>query len=215
MLFFLLFQDNPILIVPWIFALLIAITIHEFSHGYVAYVLGDDTAERSGRLTLNPIKHLDLFGSIFLILVGFGWAKPVPIDPLKIRGGNRGQFAVSVAGVLANITMAVFAILAVKILLGIGFLEVNLLIKFLAFLIYINLALFVFNLIPIAPLDGYRMFEAVAPKAFMRFAPFMEQWGFIILIAIVFLTNIVSILIGSFIYIFSLLFNLPIYSLVF
>ncbi len=215
MLLFKLFSDNPALIIPWLFALLIAITIHEVSHGYTAYKLGDDTAESMGRLTLNPLAHLDLLGSLMLVLVGFGWAKPVPINLLKVRKGNMGKFLVSVAGIVSNILMAVFAILAIKIILMTGVGEMNFLIKFLAFLIYINLALFIFNLLPIAPLDGYRMFESFAPKAFARFAPFMEQWGFFILIALVFLTNVIGILIYSFVSMFSWLFQLPIFYLAF
>jgi len=215
MLLFQLFQNNPALIIPWLFALLIAITIHEFSHGYVAYRLGDDTASSMGRLSLNPIAHLDLMGSILLVLVGFGWAKPVPINPAKIGKGDWGKFLVSVAGIASNIIMAIVAIFALKFLLTFGIGELNLLVKFLAFLIYINLALFVFNLLPIAPLDGYRMFEAFAPKVFDRVAPFMEQWGFFILIALVFLTNIIGILISTTIGVFSLIFNLPIMALAF
>ncbi len=215
MLLFQLFQNNPALIIPWLFALLIAITVHEFSHGYAAYKLGDDTAESAGRLTLNPLKHLDLFGSLFLLLVGFGWAKPVPVNLFKIKKGNLGQFIVSVAGIFANLVMAIISIIFVKFLISSGFSELNFAVKFFAFLIYINLALFIFNLLPIAPLDGYRMFEAFAPRAFSRFAPFMEQWGFVILIALVFLTNIIGMLIGVFIYFFSLVFNLPIFSLAF
>jgi len=215
MLLFQLFQNNPALVIPWLFALLIAITIHEFSHGYVAYKLGDDTAHSMGRLSLNPLVHLDVMGSLMLLLVGFGWAKPVPINIFKVGKGDLGKFLVSVAGIASNILMAVFAIFFLKLALFFGVGELNFLMKFLAFLVYINLALFVFNLLPIAPLDGYRMFEAFAPKAFERFAPFMEQWGFFILIALVFLTNVVGILIYYFINIFSVIFNLPIIYLAF
>ncbi len=215
MLLFQLFQNNPTLIIPWLFALLIAITIHEFAHGYVAYRLGDDTASSMGRLSLNPIAHLDFFGSVLLVLVGFGWAKPVPINPAKIGKGKLGKFLVSVAGIVSNIAMAIFTIFALKFLLTFGISELNFLVKFLAFLIYINLALFIFNLLPIAPLDGYRMFEAFAPKAFDRVAPFMEQWGFFILIALVFLTNIIGLLIFAVLNIFSIIFNLPIIALAF
>jgi len=215
MLLFTLFQNNPTLIIPWLFALLIAITVHEFSHGYAASKLGDDTAEYYGRLTLNPIAHLDVFGSLMLLLVGFGWAKPVPVDMSKVGKGNFGKFLVSFAGIFANLLIAILSIFLIKIALAHGFSELNFMVKFLAFLIFIDLALFIFNLLPIAPLDGYRIFEAFFPRAFLRFAPFMEQWGFIILIAVVFLTNIISYLISFFIYIMSVIFNLPIYSLAF
>ena len=215
MLLFQLFSSNPLLIIPWLVALIIAITVHEFSHGYAAYKLGDHTAASMGRLTLNPIAHLDMVGSLMLLLVGFGWAKPVPINIFKVGKGDLGKFLVSVAGIASNILIAIFSVIALKILLSFGISEFNFLVKFLAFLVYIDLALFAFNLLPIAPLDGYRMFESFAPRAFERFAPFMEQWGFFILIALVFLTNIVGILIYFFIDLFSVLFNLPIIYLAF
>ncbi|MBI3671297.1 site-2 protease family protein [Candidatus Azambacteria bacterium] len=215
MLLFQLFADNPTLIIPWLFALLIAITIHEVAHGYAAYKLGDETAFSMGRLTLNPLAHLDVLGSLMLVLVGFGWAKPVPVNIANVQRGNFGKFLVSFAGILANVVIAVFAIIFLKIVLSAGLSEVNFLVKFLAFLTYINLSLFVFNLLPIAPLDGYRIFETFAPRAFERFAPFMEQWGFFILLAVVFLTNIIGILIYSFINFFSWLFSVPIIYLAF
>lgn len=215
MLLFHLFQNDPMLMVPWVLALLIGITVHEVAHGYAAFRLGDDTAEKLGRLTLNPLAHLDVLGSLMLVLVGFGWAKPVPIDPARIGKGKLGQVLVSCAGIFANIALAVICAFLLKTLLGAGsgFDEFNYLVKFLAFLIFINLALFIFNLIPIAPLDGYRIFESMAPRVFTRFAPFMEQWGFFILLALVFLTDIVGYLIGFSIFLFSVLFDLPIYSL--
>ena len=188
--------SNPGLVFPWLIALLIAITAHEFSHGLSAYFLGDDTAERAGRLTLNPLAHLDVMGSVLLLLVGFGWAKPVPINYAFLKRGKLGKFLVSAAGIAANLLLAVIFVLALKIILittGLG--ASNYLIKFLAFLIYINLALFVFNLFPIAPLDGYRIFESFAPAAFRSAAPFLERWGFFILIALVFLTDIIGRLI--------------------
>jgi Zn-dependent protease len=209
MLLFTLFQNNPALVIPWLFALLIAITIHEFAHGYVAYRLGDDTASSMGRLSLNPIAHLDLMGSVLLVLVGFGWAKPVPINLAKISKGNWGKFLVSVAGIASNILIAIFAAIMLKIMIAFGLTELNLLFQFLIFLIYINVALFIFNLIPIAPLDGYRMFETFAPRAFEKVAPFIEQWGFFILIAVVFMTPIIGNLIRFAMGLFSMMFNLP------
>lgn len=216
MLLFQLFAGNPLLIIPWIAALLIAITAHEFSHGLVAYLLGDTTAKDAGRLTLNPLAHLDVAGSILFILVGFGWAKPVPINPHRIQKGNLGQFFVSVAGISFNLIMAFIAIIGLKISLEvIGLDDLNFLVKFLAFLSYINIALFVFNLLPIAPLDGYHMFESIAPRTFRVYAPFLERWGFFILIALVFLTNIVGALISLSVNLFSLLSGLNIYWLAF
>lgn len=216
MLLFQLFSGNPLLIIPWIAALLIAITTHEFSHGLAAYLLGDTTARDEGRLTLNPAAHLDLVGSLMLVLVGFGWARPVPVNPLRIQKGNLGQFFVSIAGVFSNLIIVLIALAGLKISLALGGLDyLNFLVKFLAFLAYINTALFVFNLLPIAPLDGYRVFESIAPRAFRRYAPFLERWGFFIIIALVFLTNIVGSLISLFVNLFSLFSGLNIYWLAF
>ena len=214
MILFQLFS-NPGLVIVWLTALLIAITVHEFSHGFVANLLGDDTAERAGRLTLNPLAHLDILGSVMLLLVGFGWAKPVPINTANLGRGNTGRFLVAVAGIMANLTLAVLFTLLLKfLLLTTGFGETNYLIKFLAFLIYVNAALFIFNLFPIAPLDGYRVFESFAPVVFRRVAPFLEQWGFVILIALVFLTDIVGWFIFEIIRIFSLLSGIDILGII-
>ncbi|HEY4523409.1 MAG TPA: site-2 protease family protein [Candidatus Paceibacterota bacterium] len=214
MILFQLFS-NPGLVIVWLSALIVAITAHEFSHGLAARFLGDDTAERAGRLTLNPLAHLDLLGSVMLLLVGFGWAKPVPINPASLQKGKLGRFLVSFAGIGANLLLAIIFILLLKLVfLGTGFGAENYLIKFLVFLIYINVALFVFNLFPIAPLDGYRIFESFAPIAFRRVAPFLEQWGFLILIAVVFLTDIIGSLIVFVIRIFSVLSGINLLGLI-
>lgn len=209
-MFFGLFQNDPLLIIPWCAALLIAITVHEFSHGFVAYQLGDDTAQKMGRLSLNPLAHLDVVGSLLLILVGFGWAKPVPIDPSRIGKGQLGRFLVSFAGIFANITLAVVCAAVLKMLwLFAGLDALNYLTQFLVFLIYINIALFAFNLIPIAPLDGYRIFETVAPRVFFRWAPFMERYGFFILLFVVFFTPVIGVLINFFLGLFAALWGWP------
>ena len=143
MLLFQIFQNNAILILPWLAALLVAITVHEFAHGFAAYKLGDDTAMRQGRLSLNPLAHLDPVGSLMLLLAGFGWAKPVPVDIYKVGKGNLGKFIVSVAGVFFNIAVAALCLLALKLFLLDFFPADNLLIRFFAFVVYINIALFV------------------------------------------------------------------------
>lgn len=186
--------NNPGLVIVWLTSLVLALSFHEFAHAYSAYRLGDDTAEKAGRLTLNPLAHLDPVGSIMLLLVGFGWAKPVPVNPYLLQKGRLGKFAVSAAGIFANIFFVFVSILALKFILAAGVLdESNYLVKFLTFLVYINTALAVFNLFPIPPLDGYRILESLTPRSFSGYAYFIERWGFIIIIAIVFLTNIVGI----------------------
>ena len=210
MLLFQLFANNPLLIVPWAAAVLIALTIHELAHGITAYLLGDTTAKDAGRLTLNPLKHLDLTGSLLIILIGFGWAKPVPVNPHRIQKGNFGQFLVSVAGILINIIIAILCALGLKTLFALTEIESsNLLIFFLTFLVQINLMLFVFNLIPIAPLDGYRMLENLAPRFFYRYSPFIEKWGFYIIIILVFFPPyIISRLISVFTDLFMMIFGI-------
>ncbi len=154
-------------------AILISITIHEFSHGLAAYLQGDMTARDAGRLTLNPIAHMDLFGS--LILPGLlilskapfliGWAKPVPYDPSRLRNLRYGSFLVGIAGPLSNTILALIGGLALKYfypLLGAH----NFLVLFLAQLLLINVVLAVFNLIPLAPLDGSKILFGLLPPRY-------------------------------------------------
>jgi len=215
MILFALFSNNPILIIPWLTALLMAITIHEFAHGFAAYRLGDDTAYRNGRLSLNPLDHIDPFGALMLLLLGFGWAKPVPINIYKVGKGRWGMIIVSSAGVIINLSFAVFILFLLKFFALDHFAYNNLMITFFAFLVYINLALFIFNLIPIPPLDGYHIIEYFFPRVFMRFAPFIERWGTIVLLILVFGTNIIGYLINFVIVAFSLLFHINISFLAF
>ncbi len=215
MILFSLFSNNPILIVPWLAALLIAITIHEFAHGFAAYKLGDDTAYREGRLTLNPIDHIDPFGALMLLLVGFGWAKPVPINIYKVGKGRLGMIIVSFAGVFVNLMFALFILLSLKFFILGNFPYNNLMVTFFGFLVYINLALFTFNLLPIPPLDGYHIVEYFFPKFFLKVAPFIGRWGSILLLVIVFGTNIIGTLISFVVISISVLFNIDIFFLAF
>ena len=210
-----LFSENPILIIPWLAALLIAITIHEFAHGFAAYKLGDDTAYREGRLTLNPIDHIDPFGALMLLLVGFGWAKPVPINIYKVGKGRLGMIIVSFAGVFVNLMFAFFILLILKFFVLDYFAINNLMVTFFGFLVYINLALFAFNLLPIPPLDGYHIVEYFFPEFFSKVAPYVERWGSIILLVVVFGTNIIGTLISFVVFYVSVLFNIDISFLAF
>lgn len=168
-------------------AILFGLTIHEFSHGYVAWILGDPTAKEQGRLTLNPLKHLDPIGTLLLLLpwTRFGWAKPVPINPENFRYPLR-DFAISaLAGPLANFGVAVLSgmIFRLLTLFGIG----GFLRQLAGYFVLYNLILGFFNLMPIPPLDGSRLIYYLLPPALaVRFSR-LEQQGFISLILIFFI----------------------------
>ena len=175
-------------------AVLWAISFHEFCHGYAAKLVGDPTAERSGRLSLNPLDHFDLVGTLMLLLVGFGWAKPVPINTRYFRHPRRDLVIVSLAGVAGNILTAVVCVLFLRFLgepwysLA-GRAGITVLIQ----MIVINVGLAAFNLIPIPPLDGSRVLEAFLPFRFLRYYYWLERYGMIILL-ILLLTGIVDVL---------------------
>ena len=156
--------------------LLIAFPVHECAHGYAAYMLGDDTAKRAGRLTLNPFRHLDLLGTICLIVAHFGWAKPVPINPYNFRDRKSGTALVSLAGPFSNLVMAFLSLLLLKLFLmisGVPALAAVIVENFLVISAEINVGLFVFNLIPVPPLDGSRILALFMPEraeaAFYRY----------------------------------------------
>lgn len=142
--------------------ILLAITCHEFAHAYVAYRFGDPTAKHYGRLSLNPIKHIDPFGFILLLIAGFGWAKPVPINPNYFKNRKLGTFLVSIAGVTVNMLLAIL----LTALLGLAFVfsESQLLIDIIYYGITINIVLAVFNLFPIPPLDGSKILLTFLPE---------------------------------------------------
>lgn len=151
-----------------ILVLLICLPIHEYAHGKTAHAFGDKTAENAGRLTLNPIKHLDPLGAISLLVIGVGWAKPIPIDPSHFRNQRRDFAIVSLAGPFSNIVMAVIAMCISKIFRIISVLNPTLNIFFYVsvfsyYFIYLNCVLAVFNLIPIPPLDGSRLINCILP----------------------------------------------------
>ena len=150
-------DHSSILMIIRIPAILIALTIHELSHGYVAKILGDDTAERSGRLTLNPIAHLDPFGALMLLFGPFGWAKPVPVNPMNFGKPIEGMALVAVAGPLSNIILAAVT----GLFFSFGIVEMNsMFAAFLYILFMINIGIAIFNLLPVYPLDGSRVLLA-------------------------------------------------------
>lgn len=143
------------MILNTIIALIIAITIHEFSHALIADKLGDPTPRASGRLTLNPLAHLDPIGTIMLFIAHFGWGKPVPIDPYNLKNPRRDEMLISLAGPASNIIMAILFTLLFK------FFALNLFIS----IVIINLGLAIFNLLPFYPLDGSHIFPDLFPPA--------------------------------------------------
>lgn len=172
-------------------AFFISLTVHEFSHALAAYAQGDRTAQEAGRLTLNPLAHIDPIGTVLLpgllLLSGspilFGWARPVPFNPLNLRNGRIGSLLVGLAGPLSNIAMCIIFGIALKLALYV-YEPSNLLILFFSTLMVINFVLGVFNLIPIPPLDGSRILEAIAPQRFFPLIAFLEQYGSYLLIAL-------------------------------
>lgn len=192
--------DPPTLIARLI-TLVIAFTIHEFSHAWTAVELGDDTPRHMGRLTLNPIAHLDFFGSLLLVISGFGWAKPVQVNPYNFRNGPRlGMAIVAAAGPFSNLVMALLAAIPFRLgLLNSSSLFANGRLPtpafFISEFIFINLTLMLFNLIPIAPLDGSKVLRGLAPSDWDRWLLPLEQWGMFILIGLMFL-GVLGLIIG-------------------
>ncbi len=187
-------QDKFILICGYIMAILIAIMSHELAHGIVAKWNGDDTAKTYGRLTINPIKHFDVFGFILILLIGFGWAKPVPVNPNNFKKRKLGLFTVSIAGVLTNFLLAcisislMFALKAGNVTMPENaFLQV--LLKLLVYLFLfsglINISLAIFNLLPFYPLDGYNVLSSIF-KEDNKVLVFLRKYGFYILLILLF-----------------------------
>lgn len=178
----LLFQD-PTLFFIWMVAIIMAITIHEFAHAAAASMLGDPTPGSLGRLSFNPIAHIDPFGFLLLILVGFGWGRPVPFNPYNLKNQRWGAAIVGFAGPLANIALVVLFGLVSRIFLDLGP-ENRLFILFIS-IVQINLALLLFNLIPIPPLDGSKVLFALLPPSGQGIRTFLERYGLYLLLALV------------------------------
>ncbi len=173
--------------------ILISMTLHEAMHAFIAFWLGDDTAQREGRLTLNPIKHLDPFLSIILPLglavIGapiFGGAKPVPFNPDRVKGGDWGAALVAAGGPLTNLLIA-FISYGVWVIVGMPFDGVGAM--FLTAMVTVNLGFFIFNMIPIPPLDGSRVLYALAPEFIRTGMRYVEQFGIIFVFALVLLAG--------------------------
>jgi Zn-dependent protease len=176
--------------------LIMSVVIHEVAHGFMALRFGDKTALYAGRLTLNPLKHLDMFGSIilpaFLVLTHspffFGWAKPVPYNPENLTDRKWGTVAVAAAGILANLFLAVFFGLILRFSIS-ETISPNF-VYIVSYIVLVNLGLMIFNLVPIPPLDGSKILFSLLPRTFYPVISFFEQYSLIlILIFIVFLAD--------------------------
>ena len=163
---------------------IVSLTVHEVSHGFVSYLLGDDTAKRLGRLTLNPIKHIDIIGAVCMFVFKFGWAKAVPINPDRYKNFRLGTVIVSIAGPLSNLIMSFVATFVYVYMTFKTSVDNVLIYEFLITFIVLNISLAVFNLIPVSPLDGSKILLAFLPEKAYRFVLRYERYGFIVLIAL-------------------------------
>ena len=203
-----------IITIFYVVVLVFSVIIHEISHGYSALMLGDTTAKDAGRLTLNPLAHIDLFGTILFPLIlalsgapVFGWAKPVPYDSRFLKNPKRASGLIAIAGPASNLLLAIIFALFTRVLIGIG-LETEMMAKlYFAFylIIQVNVALAIFNLLPIAPLDGSGVLFSVLPRSFEPVEVFLRRYGFIILLMLILsgvnflnpiITNIHAFLVG-------------------
>jgi Zn-dependent protease len=180
----LLFNPSIEAIIAVGLVLLVALPFHEFSHALAAFRLGDPTAKYMGRLTLNPLAHLDPLGSLLILFAGFGWAKPTPYNPYNLQGGRSGEAIVGFAGPASNLVLATAAAIPLRYIaatnLNVPFEVIEVLFLFLQ----INVVLMIFNLVPIPPLDGSKvLFAFLDPQTERQVRPVLEQYGFLILIA--------------------------------
>ncbi len=198
---------SPFLNPAFIVAILIAVTMHEWAHAFAAYRLGDSTAKYAGRLSLNPFAHLDPIGTLMFVVVGFGWAKPVPVDPSQLRDRKHGNMIVALAGPLSNFIVAWIAFLGLLLLgwhagrNGMGLLAVQaigspvsaMLAKVLASSLFVNLGLMAFNLLPITPLDGATVVEPFVPLRYQDAFTDMMRRGPMILIGLLVAEHLIGI----------------------
>ncbi len=192
-------KDAVICFLITIFVYMISLTIHEFSHAFVAYKMGDPTAKEAGRLTLNPIKHFNLLGFVFFVFLGIGWANPVPVNPLNYKKFKKGTRLVSIAGIISNFLMGLIAAVIHAILMATvglsGGVAMDYVYMVLTYSMLINSFLAMFNFLPIPPLDGFAFIESFA-KPNNKYIKFANRNGFRILIGVLFVGMLTDLFFG-------------------
>jgi len=188
---------------------MLAIVCHEVSHGYIAWRFGDPTARMLGRLTLNPLKHIDIVGTLMIFFIGIGWAKPVPVVYENLRNPKRDMVWVAAAGPITNIILAIVSASLLRAIVAIGnpaasassvSMLIEPLVMMLSFSVYINLLLAIFNMIPVPPLDGGRVLMGLLPYRQAAALSRIEPYGMMIIIVLVFFTNLFSYVISPFLH---------------
>lgn len=208
-------------LVIYMVVLLLAVSVHEAGHAWVSYKFGDDTAYMLGRVTLNPVAHTDPIGTLLIPIVSFifgavggvlgsipliGWGKPTPVNPRKWTNYKWGNVSVSIAGVVGNLILMTIGIVAAKIMMSQGF-EIrdffgqssNPLAIFVGYLMILNMSLFVFNLLPFPPLDGSKVLSTFLPPSFEPILELLERYGFLILMALIYI-GVLRLIITPFLY---------------
>jgi len=170
-----LLSQSPLVFILYLLALLVAISVHEFSHAFVADKLGDSTPQRQGRVTLNPRAHIDLMGLLFLFMFGFGWGRPVQFDPFNLKNPRRDAALISVAGPVSNFLLAIILAVLLRVT-GI---------QFLIIFVQLNVMLGIFNLLPIHPLDGFKIVGGLLPEDKAREWYQLERYGILFLILLI------------------------------
>lgn len=170
---------------------IVSVIIHEVAHGYAALWLGDTTAQYAGRLSLNPLKHMDFFGSFLVPLVLsfsgviFGWAKPVPYNPYNLRNRKWGELLVAAAGPISNILIALIFSIVIR-MITVDSIQMTSLVYIASLIVHVNIVLAIFNLIPVPPLDGSKILFAVLPSKYSQLKSTLERYGFLIILFFVF-----------------------------
>ena len=182
-------RDDPQVFVAFVIAIIVGLTFHEFSHAAVATLQGDSTARSQGRLTLNPVVHLDPLGSIALLIAGLGWARPTPVTPTHLRSRRLGMVLVALAGPAANFVLALVAAITLRVVASMAgaTLDGSFSVKLLNGLIIWNVLLGVFNLVPIPPLDGSTLLTVLLPPSRQDIVRFLNQYGIFLLLGLLIL----------------------------